>query len=166
MPTKSVSVKPVNASTSSTPKRLHRVGNSLIQPEKIMWTQRYRPLQMPVDLLSAKAAARMGVGVSSLDCQLAFEHALQADEQVAILNNLNEALESAGLLTRFYVLPDKTIVRPEIISKVDYGEVELGWIVRFYQAEKKKPFLSCLLTDEQECQLLFQSLEAHLAAKS
>jgi len=164
---KTVPATSPNASTSSTtPKRLHHVGNSLIQLEKIMWTKRYRPLQIDTDSMSDKEAAKMGVGVFSLERQLAFEHALQADEQVVILNNLNEALESAGLLTRFFILPDNTVLRPELIAKVDYYEVKQGWIVRFYLAEKKKSFLSCLLADEQECRLLFQSLEAHLAAKS
>jgi hypothetical protein len=164
-PSKLVPATSANASTSSTPKRLYHVGNAMIQLEKIAWTKRYRPLQMDANALSDTAAAKMGVGVCSLDRQLAFEHALQPDEQVEILEDLNKTLESAGLLPHFFVLPDKTVVRPELIAQVAYGEVKLGWIVCFYLAEKSKPFLTCLLADEQECKQLYQSLEAHIASK-
>ena len=57
---KTVPATSPNASTSSTtPKRLHHVGNSLIQLEKIMWTKRYRPLQIDTDSMSDKEAAKM-----------------------------------------------------------------------------------------------------------
>ncbi len=153
-----VPVTSTSASTSSTPKRLYRVGNALIQIDKIMWTKRYRPLQAEIDSLAPETVANMGVGICSLDCQLAFEHALQPDKQVLILDELNKELESAGLLTDFYVLPDSTIIRPMIIDRADYAPVKLGWVVNFYILGRDKPILTSLLTSESECLDLLQSL--------
>lgn len=145
-----------------TPRWMYRIGNALIQLDKIMWTKRYRPLQMDVESLSSETAAKMGVGICSLDCQLAFEHALRPDEQVAILESLNKELASAGMLTNFYVLPDSTIIRPSIIDRADYGPVKLGWVVSFYLPGRDKSILSCLLANEPECLDLLQSLAARV----
>ncbi len=160
MTSKSSTTVPVTSTSASTssPKRLYRVGNALIQIDKIMWTKRYRPLQAEIDSLAPETVANMGVGICSLDCQLAFEHALQPDKQVLILDELNKELESAGLLTDFYVLPDSTIIRPMIIDRVDYGSVKLGWVVNFYILGRDKPILTSLLTSESECLDLLQSL--------
>lgn len=161
MTNKAISTVPAtttNVSTSSTRKRMHRVGKALIQIDKIVWTKRYRPLQTNTDSLSDKEAAKMGVGICSLDSQLAFEHALQPDKQVLILDELNKELESAGLLTDFYVLPDSTIIRPMIIDRADYAPVKLGWVVNFYILGRDKPILTSLLANESECLDLLQSL--------
>lgn len=138
------------------------IGTKLLDLAQIAYVKRYRPLNEPLELLTPEVRAKMGVGVNSVDRQLAFEGIPNPEAQSQFLAELRAALAAAGLLERFFEMPDGTILRPELVVSGDYGSVANGCIVRLYGRAGDKPMMTCLCASEAECENSLQALSKRL----
>ncbi|MDF8329405.1 hypothetical protein P5G63_13240 [Aeromonas salmonicida] len=142
------------------------IGKKLIDLTQIAWTKRYQPLNEPLESLTSEASARMGVGINAVERQLAFEAMVEPEDQVQFLNALRNALADAGLLERYFLMPDGTFLLPELVVSADYGEVANGSVVRLYGPSGDKPLITCLCSSEAECEQTLQALSARLNGSS
>ena len=138
------------------------VGSSMVYLSNVDFTKRYQLLSGSTADKTPEALARLGVGINSKIKQLAFIHAIEPDIQLEHLTQLNSALTNAGLLDKFFILPDSTIIRPELVDSAEYGAVENGWVIRLYSATMDKPLITCLLNSEDECQDVLKHLTERL----
>ena len=138
------------------------VGSSMVYLSNVDFTKRYQLLSGSTADKAPEALARLGVGINSKIKQLAFIPAIEPDVQLEHLTQLNSALTNAGLLDKFFILPDSTIIRPELVASAEYGEVDNGCVVRLYSAASKTPLITCLLSSEKECISVLHSLAERL----
>lgn len=141
------------------------IGNALINLDLVLYTKRYQLLQSSIQDMSADNLSKLGIGINGNATQLAFIHAIEPEKQVSLLTTLNEELQKIGLLDQFFILPDSTIIRPELIASAEYGEVNNGCVVKLYSANVKNPLITSLLNSEGECLSVLNSLAERLKTK-
>lgn len=138
------------------------IGTSMVDLCNISYSKRYQPLHGSTANNPPETLARFGVGINSKIKQLAFIPAIEPDSQLEHLTQLNSALTNAGLLDKFFILPDSTIIMPELVASAEYGEVANGCVIRLYSAASKTPLITCLLSSEKECMSVLHSLAERL----
>lgn len=134
----------------------------MVNLPSVTYTMRYQLLFGSTADKKPEALARLGIGINSKIKQLAFIPAIEPDVQLKHLTQLNSALTNAGLLDKFFILPDSTIIMPELVASAEYGEVDNGCVIRLYSAASKNPLITCLLSSETECMSVLHSLAERL----
>lgn len=142
------------------------IGRNLINLVLIAYTKRYQPLNESLEAMTPDAISRLGVGINSLERQIAFGAAAEPEKQVQLLKDVRDALANAGLLEKYFVLEDGTIVLPELVKSADYGEMNLGHVVRLYTDGIEKPIMTCLCSSEAACVHLLTELSNRLNGSS
>ncbi|QLH65358.1 hypothetical protein HXV88_02290 [Aeromonas veronii] len=142
------------------------IGRNLVNLTHIAYTKRYQPLNVPLEEMTPEAIARLGIGINSLERQIAFDATAESEKQIQLLKDVRDALANEGLLEKYFVLEDGTIVLPELVKSADYGEMNLGHVVRLYADGIEKPIMTCLCSSEAACVHLLTELSNRLNGSS
>ncbi|MFB2908038.1 hypothetical protein ACE1BH_24530 [Aeromonas jandaei] len=142
------------------------IGRNLVNLTHIAYTKRYQPLNESLERMTPDAISRLGVGINSLERQIAFGATAEPEKQVQLLKDVRDALANAGLLEKYFMLEDGTIVLPELVKSADYGDMGNGPVVRLYADGIEKPILTCLCSSEAACVQLLTELSNRLNGSS
>lgn len=155
-----------SAAATAVAKPLVIIGRNLVNLTHIAYTKRYQPLNVPLEEMTHEAIARLGIGINSLERQIAFDATAESEKQIQLLKDVRDALANAGLLEKYFVLEDGTIVLPELVKSADYGEMGTGHVVRLYAGGTEKAIMTCLCSSEAACVQLLTELSDRLNGSS
>lgn len=142
------------------------IGRNLVDLALIAYTKRYQPLNEPLETMTPDVISRLGVGINGLKRQIAFDATAESEKQIQLLKDVRDALANAGLLEKYFVLEDGTIVLPELVKSADYGEMANGHVVRLYADGVDKAIMTCLCSSEAACVRLLTELSDRLNGSS
>lgn len=155
---------PKSRQAQVSPKQTALIRRRLINLSQITYIQRYQPLNKPLAELEPEALERLGIAIYNTSQQASFEQIVGPDEQTQYLKDIRDALTSAGLLERFFEMPDGTLLLPHLVQSADYGSMPNGWVVRLYRDghETERPMMTCLCSNEAECISILTALSERL----